>query len=981
MTSGNADIICPECGYTNRGGTLFCAKCNTPVDDFQTVGASLSRSTDDESTALADITPNPPLERGTRLAAGRYEILKILGQGGMGAVYKARDHELDREVAVKVIVPELVNSKAILRRFKQELLLARQVTHKNVVRIFDIGESDGMKFITMEYVDGSDLKSHIVQRGKIPAQEAVGIVQQICHALAAAHSEGVIHRDLKPQNIMIDQNGRVVVMDFGIAHSQGGPGMTMTGALMGTPEYMSPEQAKGEKVDVRSDIYSLGLVFYEMLVGTVPFHAPTAVETIFRRTQESAIPPAEIDSSIPAQANKVVVKCLETSPSNRYQSIQELLADLAAFDPGKKIGAVERLASRLRRRSIPWKPVAALAAGLALALTAIQIRQRAVPALPEAPHQGMQVLIADFTAPDPTLEGAVEPMLGLALEGASFISNADRGRARSEGMQVRREGTRLDESLAVLVALRDGIDVVISGSISQRGSGYRISAKATRAATQKTIIAATADATGKSDVAAAVGKLASSLRTALGDTSSPDSKLAQTETLSTTSFEAFQTYAQAQELRSSGKWEEAIRYYTRALQLDPDLGRAYAGIAAAYANTGQYEQAEKNYKLALAHIDRMTERERHRTLGGYYLLTREPDKAADEFKALVTQYPADTAGRSGLALSLFLKRDFTGALVQGIDFVKAYPSNAPAVSNVALYAMYAGDFETANRQAGKALELNPGFVKGYLAKAIAAQAQNQVDEAMGFYEKAKGINTTGASLAAAGLADIALYEGRTSDAEKILEDGAATDIANNDRSSASDKLATLATIYSEIKDRRQAIAVAQRSAAGGDEDSILYRVGRVYITSGERTRAIPLITQLSSKLQPDSRAYAKLLEGELLLADKNPRMAIDRFHEAQMLADTWLGHFALGRAYLDAIAFAEASSEFDTCLKRRGEATAVFLDDRPTYHLIPEVLYYQARSQEGLRNAGAVDEFKAFLTLKRKADKDPLAEDAKKRLR
>src|SRR5215471_3317519 len=173
-----------------------------------------------------------------------------------------------------------------------------------------------MKFITMEYIDGGDLKSLIIEQGKIPPQEAMDIVLQICLALQAAHAEGVVHRDLKPQNIMMDQNGRVVVMDFGIAHSQENPSMTMTGALMGTPEYMSPEQAKGEKTDNRADIFAVGIILYEMLTGKIPFRAGTVIETMYKRTQERPVPPIELDASIPLQTNQIIMKCLEPAPEN-----------------------------------------------------------------------------------------------------------------------------------------------------------------------------------------------------------------------------------------------------------------------------------------------------------------------------------------------------------------------------------------------------------------------------------------------------------------------------------------------------------------------------------------------------------------------------------------------------------------------------------------------------------------------------------------
>src|SRR5215472_15379500 len=194
------------------------------------------------------------LQPGTVLAQ-RYEILQMLGEGGMGAVYKARDRDLNRLVALKVIRPEFAGNESIIQRFKQELILARQVTHKNVIRIYDMGESEGMRFITMEYVDGEDLRALIRQHGKLPPDQAVEIMQQVCRALEAAHAEGVIHRDLKPQNVMRDKQGRILVMDFGLARSLDAEGMTQTGALIGTMEYMSPEQAMGNSLDQRSDLF------------------------------------------------------------------------------------------------------------------------------------------------------------------------------------------------------------------------------------------------------------------------------------------------------------------------------------------------------------------------------------------------------------------------------------------------------------------------------------------------------------------------------------------------------------------------------------------------------------------------------------------------------------------------------------------------------------------------------------------------------
>ncbi len=279
------------------------------------------------STPVSSATVFTP---GTLLAA-RYQILRILGQGGMGAVYQARDQELDRVIALKVIRPELAADSSILQRFKQELILSRHVTHKNVVRIFDMGEADGIRFITMEYVEGEDLRSLLRRQGKFSDKNSVAMVQQICRALEAAHAEGVIHRDLKPQNIMRDPQGRIVVMDFGLARSLEFDGMTQTGALVGTLEYMSPEQALGGSLDQRSDLFAAGLIFYELVTGKAPYEADTAIASLMKRTQERAIPACEVDSSVPVSLSTIISKCLERDPRDRYADAAQLLRELEAW--------------------------------------------------------------------------------------------------------------------------------------------------------------------------------------------------------------------------------------------------------------------------------------------------------------------------------------------------------------------------------------------------------------------------------------------------------------------------------------------------------------------------------------------------------------------------------------------------------------------------------------------------------------------------
>ena len=247
---------------------------------------------------------SPAMLEPGQLLGQRYEVLQILGEGGMGAVYKARDLELNRMVALKVIRPDLAGNQAIIDRFKQELLLATQVTHKNVIRIYDLSEADGMKFITMEYVEGEDLRGLMQKKGQACSRGSGRNHAADLPCAGGRAQRGIIHRDLKPQNIMRDKTGRVLVMDFGLARTLEGDGMTQTGALVGTMDYMSPEQALGKDLDQRSDLFALGLIFYELLTGKMPYKADSVVASLLKRTQERAAPVSSHDASIPAPAQQ-----------------------------------------------------------------------------------------------------------------------------------------------------------------------------------------------------------------------------------------------------------------------------------------------------------------------------------------------------------------------------------------------------------------------------------------------------------------------------------------------------------------------------------------------------------------------------------------------------------------------------------------------------------------------------------------------------
>jgi serine/threonine-protein kinase len=271
----------------------------------------------------------------------RYQILKELGRGGMGIVFQAHDKQLHEQVAIKILSPILSTNSDALERLKREVSAARRVTHPNVIRIHDISEMNGLHFVSMEYFHGQSLKEYIKQQGSLSPNQAWQIASQICDGLDAAHRGGIIHRDLKSQNIIINAQGQLKIIDFGLAHTAHMEGMTATGLIMGTPEYMAPEQVAGKRVDERADIYSLGIILYELFTGRVPFKGDSAIGVGFMQMKEEPMKPREINPQISPQVEQVIMKALEKDPLRRYASVSELKSDLESS--GRRSTAIDEV--------------------------------------------------------------------------------------------------------------------------------------------------------------------------------------------------------------------------------------------------------------------------------------------------------------------------------------------------------------------------------------------------------------------------------------------------------------------------------------------------------------------------------------------------------------------------------------------------------------------------------------------------------------
>ncbi len=967
-------------------GATFVAGPSTPPIDLNAAAGDATFVDPSPTPAagkprLSNIFPKQNQLQTGDVLGGRFEILDVLGEGGMGTVYKALDREVDHLVALKLIRPEMAANPAILARFKQELLTARQVTHRNVIRIYDLSEVDGVRFITMEFVEGRDLRKLLLDQGKLSPEQAVELIRQVCLALEAAHSAGVIHRDLKPQNVMQDKQGRILVMDFGLARSLASEGMTQTGALMGTIEYMSPEQAMGKHLDGRSDLFAVGLIFYELLTCKLPFKAETAVASLLKRNQERALPAAELDASIPKGLSDIVSKCLERDLNLRYQSAQEILADLDAWQGKRPISASVVMPAPAPPRVVPWKWIAVAASALLLLVGTPIVVQRLMHKTPTQ-HAPVSVLVADFAnhTGDPIFDDTLEPMFNVALEGASFVNAFSRGSARRLAQKLPHPTDKLDEQAARLIAVSQGLGAVVTGSLSRRGDGYKLTVEALDARSGNSIATAEVDAPNKDKLLLDIPKLVAPIRKALGDTTPESVQLAASGPFTAASLEVVHLYSVAMDQQFAGKTEEALQSFSKAVELDPNFARAYSGMAATSAGLGREADGEKYIKLTMEHLDRMTERERYHSRALYYIMIGNYQKCVEEYGTLVSQYPADRVGQANMAWCFGQVRNIPKAVEAARRAAEIFPGGAFTRANLSFLSSLGGDFQTGEREARAALQINPSLEVGYINLAEAQMGQGQMSEAVETYHKLEKVSGKGASMAAVGLADLAAYGGRFADAVRLLEQGATADLAAKNPDNAAEKFVTLAHSQLLREQRGAAVAAADKALANSQSVQVRFLAGRIFAEAGEIAKAQKLAASLGSESKAEPQAYGKIIEGKSALKQGDSRQAIKAFTEADNLLDTWIGRFELGRAYLEAGLYVEADSEFDRCIKRRGEALELLMDNVTTYGYFPLVYYYQGRVREGLKIPGFAESYRTYLSIRGKAGEDPLLPEIRRRL-
>jgi tetratricopeptide (TPR) repeat protein len=794
----------------------------------------------------------------------------------MGSVYHAEDIELDRPVALKLIRPELAASQEILQRFKQELILAREVTHENVVRIFDLGVADGIKFITMEYVDGRDLSSILEEQGKLSESEIVDFTAQVCRALAAAHGAGVVHRDLKPQNIMVGADGNAKVMDFGVAHSMDLTGMTRTGEMIGTPAYMSPEQAKGEKIDARSDLFSLGVIIYEMLLGKLPYEAETPMGTLIKRTQSPATPPAKVDSKVPAYLNNVCVRCLEIETDLRYQSADEVLEDLESQHGPRAHSTIARLPYTLRRsaRSTRWMAaifaIAAIAIGALafsgwLSLGPAPVTSGAVAGEPGIEPLGLAIMPFRNASGNPDLEwlgGSLAEMLRSDVGQSSELRTVPLDRVHQIMSDLKlTPDSRLDTATIERLGTFSNAGIVVTGEYLKLGETIRIDASLYDLEQQGSV-ALSVEAPNEESLLVAIDELATSIRGSMDLSANALAALEATSfTPSSSSIPALRSYNEGLQLERQGNYVEAQARFQAAVDEDPDFALAYSELGQAFSLLGYDDEAESASRTAVELSANLGAYERNLISAQHASIMNDYEQALESYEALYATVPEDLEVNFNLAGLYEDTAAFDDALVHLERVLRYDPNYVDALYAMGRVQIRAGDAQAAIDPLNRALTLTiqnenqDGRGRVLNAIGIAYKRMGNLDEALRFNTESLELRReldqkSGIAASLSEIATIQYMLGNFDEALGSYEEALGIRREIGDRAGIGSNLIDIGNLYLDRGQSDEALQLykdslqIQREIGDQSTESLcLNNIGAVYLERGEFADALTYFEQ------------------------------------------------------------------------------------------------------------------------------------------
>jgi serine/threonine-protein kinase len=755
---------CPLCRFENQEGARICENCDTPLRPAKEVPAA---QTETVKTVTEELTTGS-------VFANRYQVIEEIGRGGMGRIYKVLDYKINEKIALKLIKPDVVSGPEAIERFSNELRLARKVRHKNVCGVFDLGEAEGAHFITMEYLSGENLKTMIQMMGTLSIATVLSVGKQVSDGLAEGHSLGIVHRDLKPQNIMIEKGGIAKIMDFGIARSVLEKGITGPNAWIGTPEYVSPEQAEGKDVDHLSDIYSLGVVLYEMATGRVPFEGETALGIAMKHKGEIPKDPKKFNPNVPDALSDVILKCLEKDKTRRYQNAIEVREDLEKLEktlPTTERVVTEKMARPAKKITVKFNPKKILVPGLlvaAVVILAALVFQLVVSRKSGAPakHDKPSVAVLPFEDLSPTkdheyLGKGIPDLLINALSNIKELRVPSRTSSfffEEKNLSVREIGREL------------GVEHILGATVLVRGEKLRISARLTRVEDGSQVWSDQYDRTLE-DIFAIQDDIAQKIVRALKIKLLGEEKK-ELAKRPTDNLKAYTLYLQGRLLWGKiGKDNllKAIELFESAIREDSGYALAYAGIADSYVvlvsngllpSKDCYTKA-LNSSLQALQIDEALA-EAHCSLASVRFFFEYNWLAAEmEFQRAIELNPAYAPAHAFFAFLLVSKGRFDQAISEMELARDLDPLSARIQENAGFAILYARRYDRAIELFKKTIEKFPeengaleGLGEAYLLKSM-------YDQALGIFQKID---------APANLGFVYAKTGRRAEAQKIINE-------------------------------------------------------------------------------------------------------------------------------------------------------------------------------------------------------------------
>lgn len=964
---------------------------------------------------FADVIGTQPKKLEAGKCFGHYEIIKQIGAGGMGEVYLARDNKLDRKVAIKLLNEEFSRDESNLQRFVSEAKAASALNHPNILTIYEFAEAEDARFIVCEYIEGKTLRD-IIRESSLTLPEILSIAIQITGALSAAHQAHLVHRDIKPENIMIRPDGYVKVLDFGLAKlveqknksilNLEGPtvrqNLTAKGVILGTVNYMSPEQAKGERVDERTDIFSLGVLIYEMLAGQPPFNGGNAIETLGSILNKDPVPLSRQTPEVPREIERIINKTLRKNREERYQTAKDVLIDLKDAkrelefqDKLERTAPVKREESKTQLASAATSDITPTTSRAQYIVNSIKSHKRLavlgfLPVIiaavvlffflnrPSVLTEKDTILLADFvnTTGDAVFDLTLKQALAVQLGQTPFLNIYPDDRIQETLRLMKRSSDeRITKDVAREICERNGIKAMLLSSIATLGKNYVITLEVLNPRTGEALAREQIEAAGKEQVLARLGDAATKLREKLGESLQTIEKFdAPIEQATTSSLEALKAFSIGQQLQMAGKNTESIPFHKRAIELDPNFASAYKNLGEALFFTSQRDRAAEPFTKAFELRERVSEREKFNITARYYQhVVGDVDKTLETLELWKQTYPRQWNPRFDLASFYNTVGQHEKAVEEAREAIHLN------LHGLLPYSQLANAFERLNRfEEAKATMVEGAGRQSIFVRSLTyriafiqgdrARMQEQIDGAQGKsdeermqYEEAR----------------VAMFNGQVSRAEKSVQrriELAEQRDAKDAISQTKAEFAIWNSLFGNCQESKKLIADAFSISRG--EEAL--NGGIALAMCGEIDQAQSIADEFAKRKSRDVTSISVLPEmrAAIEISRSNPAKAIELLESTRIL-ERGFGipgrtTYLRGLAYLRQKAGTEAMSEFQKILDRRGQ-----FDNSPLFPL----------AQLGLARAAAIAgdptksrlAYQDFFALWKDADPDiPILFEAKK---